>query len=100
MPADTAFVAIMAIIGISGFGVLLKFLRRVLEMRHERLMRASQPQQSDLSARLDRIENAVETTALEVERIAESNRFLAKLLAENGTAMPVPKKPERVITPH
>ena len=37
----------------------------------------------DVARRLERIEQIVETTALEVERLGESNRFVAKLLAEN-----------------
>jgi hypothetical protein len=32
--------------------------------------------------RLERIEQIVDTTAIEVERLAESNRFVAKLLAQ------------------
>ena len=36
----------------------------------------------ELTRRLERIEQAVETTAVEVERMAEANRFLTKLLAE------------------
>lgn len=35
-----------------------------------------------LEARLARIEHVVEATAVEVERIAEAQRFAAKLLAE------------------
>jgi hypothetical protein len=36
----------------------------------------------DVTARLERIEQAVETVAIEVERIAEAQRFSAKLMAE------------------
>ena len=36
----------------------------------------------DVVARLERIEQAVESVAIEVERIAESQRFSAKLQAE------------------
>ena len=36
----------------------------------------------DATARLERIEQAVEAVAIEVERIAEAQRFSAKLLAE------------------
>ena len=36
----------------------------------------------DVTARLERIEQAVEAVAIEVERIAEAQRFSAKLLAE------------------
>ena len=34
--------------------------------------------------RLERIEQAVEVTAVEVERLAEANRFLTRLLAEKS----------------
>ena len=37
---------------------------------------------SDVSARLARIEAAVESIAIEVERISENQRFLTKLQAE------------------
>jgi hypothetical protein len=36
----------------------------------------------DIEARLARIEQAVETTAVEVERIAEAQRFTSRLLAK------------------
>ena len=44
---------------------------------------AAPPQISaDVTARLERIEQAVETVALEVERISEGQRFTSKLMAE------------------
>ena len=36
------------------------------------------------TARLERIEQAVEAVAIEVERIAEAQRFSAKLMAEHS----------------
>lgn len=42
----------------------------------------------DVVARLERIEQAVEAVAVEVERIAEAQRFSAKLLAEQRAALP------------
>ncbi len=36
------------------------------------------------TARLTRLENAVDTIAVEVERISESQRYLTKLLAERS----------------
>src|SRR4051812_6973485 len=36
----------------------------------------------DVTARLERIEQAVEAVAIEVERIAEAQRFSAKLMAQ------------------
>jgi hypothetical protein len=75
----------------------LRFFRRYLELKAER-QRPIAPH--GLSERLDRIESAVESTAIEVERIAEANRFIAKLLAERSGAASLPSRPERVITPH
>ena len=53
-------------------------------------------------ARFDRLEQAVEAVAIEVERIAEGQRFVTKLLAERAAAERTPAlpAPERVITPH
>ena len=75
----------------------LRFFRRVLELKHERRIPLAV---DELQARLQRIEMAVESTAIEVERISEANRFMAKLLAERGVPVNVMIKPERVITPH
>jgi hypothetical protein len=55
-------------------------------------------------ARLRRIEQAIETIAIEVERIGEGQRFTTKLLAERGRAdqeigqPPVKHRP--IVTPH
>jgi hypothetical protein len=102
---DPGFIGFMAIVGVVAFATSLWFLRRVLEMRHERMMRMSEssPLIDALSKRLDRIENALDATSLEVERISESSRFMAKLLAERGGSAPsqsLGKVPEKVITPH
>lgn len=73
------------------------FFRRVLELKHERRV----PIAFDgLQERLDRIEQTVDATAVEVERIAEANRFMSKLLADRAGALSLASKPERVITPH
>lgn len=43
---------------------------------------------AETTARLERIEQAVEAVAIEVERIAEAQRFSAKLLAEQKQRLP------------
>ena len=56
-----------------------------------------------LEARLGRIEEAVETIAIEMERMGEGQRFVTKLLAERAGALPEPPKngnAGRVTTPH
>ena len=49
-----------------------------------------------LEQRLDRMERAIESVAVEVERVAEAHRFTAKLLAERNEPA---RQPERAITP-
>jgi hypothetical protein len=96
-----ALVAVMAVVAVVGLGTSFKFLLRVIELKRERPRQIRSDAFASLAERLDRIENAVETTALEVERIAESNRFMAKLLTERSAAAPPPPaRSERVITPH
>ena len=52
----------------------------------------------ELEGRLENIEQIVAATAIEVERVAEAQRFAAKQLALKDN--PVVLMPERVITPH
>ena len=54
---------------------------------------------TDIAQRLGRLEQAVDATAVEVERISEAQRFTTKLLVEKGKAgQELPKS--RVVTPH
>jgi hypothetical protein len=57
-----------------------------------------------LEARLARIEEAVETIAIEVERMGEGQRFVTKLLAERSPLDTQRERPPssgyRVTTPH
>ena len=89
----------VAVIGCGTIALVasLRLLRRYLELKHERQIPKSV---EGLSERLERIELTVESTAIEVERISEANRFMSKLLADR-TNPPMPAaRPERVITPH
>ena len=49
----------------------------------------------ELNARLDRIESMVETVAVEVERLAEGQRFTTRLLSEG--ALQVPERNARAV---
>lgn len=95
-PVGLAFQAVLFVCGTICFVGSLRFLRRVVELKHERSLAAST---IELRERLERIESAVEATALEVERVSEANRFVAKLLADRSS-VPLPSRSERVITPH
>lgn len=74
-------------------------------LRHkERMASLTGASQSNplLEARLMRIEEAVETIAVEMERMGEGQRFVTKLLAEKAAQLPEPPKSSggRVTTPH
>ena len=92
-----AFQAVGIVCMTTAFIASLRFLRRYLELKHERALHAPADRLSD---RLDRIESVVDATAIEVERIAEANRFIAKLLADRADPAKPLVRPERVITPH
>ena len=97
MTADVAIHVIWVVLTVTGCLAGLSVLTRFL--RPDRFTRV-QGNTDGLAERLERIELAVETTAIEVERIAEANRYVAKLLTERGGALNSGKAPERVITPH
>ena len=46
----------------------------------------------DVVARLDRIEQAVDAIALEVERVSEGQRFVTKMMADAPRALPSPNE--------
>ena len=54
--------------------------------------------------RMERLETAVDTIAIEVERISEAQRFMVGLLSESLPArrseLAAPERSGRVITPH
>jgi hypothetical protein len=49
------------------------------------------PMAADTSARLERIEQAIEAMSIEIERVAEGQRFVTRLMTEGS--------PERVALP-
>jgi hypothetical protein len=50
---------------------------------------------ADLMARIQRIEQAVETSGIEIERIGEGQRFITKLFSEKLNALPAPREETR-----
>ena len=79
-----------------------------MSFRHREKMaslQAGPDRQADVEARLDRIEQAVDTIAIEMERIGEGQRFVTKLLAERPSppqqiAESKSLQRDRTITPH
>jgi len=62
-------------------------LIRAFTRRWDRPVISDKPS-AEISARLERIEQAVEAVAIEVERIAEAQRFSAKLMSEQQRSLP------------
>src|SRR3954471_11431585 len=64
------------------------------------------PRLEEISKHLAQLENVMESTAIEVERISEGQRFTTKLLAERSVtpatapAMPERSRPVGSTTPH
>jgi hypothetical protein len=79
--------------------VLVGIYKLTLAFMHRNTARAIP---AELERRLSRIEHAAESTAIEVERIGESQRFLTRALAEHLPLEDGAKAglPERVVTPH
>lgn len=78
----------------------LGVLRRYLELRSDRPAIPAPDAVAALHHRLARMEEIAEVTALEVERLSETNRYMARLLSERA-GVPLPaSRPERVVTPH
>jgi hypothetical protein len=61
---------------------------RAITRRWERGPQLPPPQSPDVTARLERIEQAIEAVAIEVERIAEAQRFSARLMADQQRGLP------------
>lgn len=58
---------------------------------------------NDLTERLTRMEQAIDSMAVEIERISEGQRFTTKLLSERAPlAVPpsIVRAPEQITTPH
>ncbi|HEY2379482.1 MAG TPA: hypothetical protein VGH98_26100 [Gemmatimonadaceae bacterium] len=71
-----SFFITIAVIAL-GIPIIRAFTRRLIDRPP-----AAPPIPADVQNRLERIEQAVEAVAIEVERISESQRYITKLMAE------------------
>ena len=84
-----AFFLTVAVVAI-GVPLARAFARRM----DRRGMAATSSVPSDLAPRLDRMEQAIEAIAIEVERVSEGQRFTNKLMSE-ARALPAPNPLEQ-----
>ena len=83
---DSFFVTV----GVLALGIPI--IRAVIR-RWERGPQLPPPPSAEVTSRLERIEQAVEAVAIEVERIAEAQRYSAKLLTEQQKNSPRSNQP-------
>jgi hypothetical protein len=75
-----------------GLMVTITTIGRIIVKAMDAKAKRNQPAlPSDLDGRIARIEQIVEATAIEVERVSEGQRFTVKVLSERQNALP----PER-----
>ena len=104
-PAPDPFLGPKEIMTVSS-GLFILALPLVLVLARRLWVRGSPRATVDLenSPRLQRIEQAIESIAVEVERIGEAQRFTTKLLSDRQpdavARMSVPRKEPGTITPH
>jgi hypothetical protein len=68
-----------------GIPLVIVFARRMWRRDSE-----MPPPSHETNARLDRIEQAIDSMAVEVERISEGQRFVTRLLAEQHERVGIP----------
>ena len=102
MEGQFAAIGVTAIFGITA--VMLKmWLSHVEKMKG---MSISKQDRGSIDARLERVEQAVESIAIEVERIGEGQRFVNKLMSDRAQPMPLlegvalPVQARKIDTPH
>ncbi len=84
-----------------GVGCLVAFTRVVTAFFNRKRPTSAAPDMSGLEARLSRIEQIVESTAIEVERVTESQRFMVNVFSQRSAEpAPLPRPGARVTTPH
>jgi len=92
------FAGMMTVLGcVTGVAITLIKRRSTPKLQSGELM----GRLSEIADRLARLENAVDSTAVEVERISEAQRFTARVLAErSGAPVALGDRPRGSTTPH
>ena len=86
------FIGLMATLG--------SITKIILTIINRKKPQAAIPAFDEVAQRLARMEQAIDATAVEVERISEAQRFTTKLLVERGHQGPVENARARIVTPH
>jgi|SRR6267378_573340 hypothetical protein len=89
MPHPEGVLAIL-----SGFGLAVYGIRTVSQIVLKRLdVKREALGSGTIDQRLERIEQAVDAIAIEMERVSEGQRFTTRLLADRGSPASAPPAP-------
>ncbi len=97
-PNQVTGISIVSILGMTfvAFPIALAIARNMWR-RGTRQVAAATPS-PESAQRMERLEQAVDAIAIEIERISEGQRFVTRLLAEgSGPALPVGQKPAEAV---
>lgn len=86
------FVGLMATLG--------SLTKIILSIINRKRSQVPVPAFDEIAQRLARMEQAIDATAVEVERISEAQRFTTKLLVERGHQGAIESARAKVVTPH
>lgn len=82
MREEEMVVAVVMFLSIAG-AISIKVISSAWLRHHENKMKyMSAPRDVEIAARMERMEQALDSIAIEVERISENQRFTTKLLSE------------------
>ena len=91
MDPDVANFAIVAVVIVAMAGSLSKIVVWLVRDLNKKPVGRDVPNSSLVEQRFDQLQQSVDAIAVEVERIAEAQRFSAKLLAERSDTPALPR---------
>jgi len=99
MDSQVTTIVIVGMVG--GFAIVGRVLNEFFGRRGGGgRVRRDAPGLEAIGHQLAALQQSVDATAIEVERLGEGLRFTTKLLAERNGAREPQRQPERVVTPH
>ncbi|HJP59121.1 MAG TPA: hypothetical protein VJ865_03960 [Gemmatimonadaceae bacterium] len=91
MDPDVANFAVVALVIVAMVGSLAAITVALVRGVQRKPVSREMPNMLGVQERFDQLQQSVDAIAVEVERIAEAQRFSAKLLAERGETSTVPR---------
>jgi len=93
-------IAVIFVVAITGMFAMAATTVRAIFKHRQTGSSPSDDRLEQISRQLAELQQSIDATAIEVERLGEGQRFTTKLLAERNRVPEPPRQPERVVTPH